>query len=108
MGQIGRELRWGIHYGKSYVGGTGREGEAYGRGRTKGSRTKGGPTRRVDANGIERRNGEQAAVAEEMADVENLAAENGQRGTQRAIRIAGGAPIRSSWMCLESQRATSE
>ncbi len=26
MGQIGRELRWGIHYGKSYVGGTGREG----------------------------------------------------------------------------------
>ena len=35
MGQIGRELRWGIHYGKSYVGGTGREGEAYGRGRKK-------------------------------------------------------------------------
>ena len=31
MGQIGRELRWGIHYGKSYVGGTGREGEACGR-----------------------------------------------------------------------------
>ena len=24
MGQIGRELRWGIHYGKSYVGGTSR------------------------------------------------------------------------------------
>ena len=22
MGQIGKELRWGIHYGKSYVGGT--------------------------------------------------------------------------------------
>ena len=34
-GQIGRELRWGIHYGKGYVGGTGREGEAYGRGRKK-------------------------------------------------------------------------
>ena len=58
MGQIGRELRWGIHYGKSYVGGTGGKGEAYGRGRTKGSRTEGGPTRRADANGIERRNGE--------------------------------------------------
>jgi len=58
MGQIGRELRWGIHYGKSYVGGTGREGGAYGRGRTKGGRAEGGPIRRADANGIERRNGE--------------------------------------------------
>ena len=58
MGQIGRELRWGIHYGKSYVGETGREGGAYGRGRTKGGRAEGGPIRRADANGIERRNGE--------------------------------------------------
>ena len=38
-------------------------------------------------------------MADKMADVKNLAAENGQRGAQRAIRIAGGAPIRSSWMC---------
>ena len=47
-------------------------------------------------SGIERWNGEWAAVAEKMTDEINLAAENGQRGAQRAIRIAGGAPMRSS------------
>ena len=56
---------------------------------------KAGRSEKQTRNNIERRHGEEA-VTEKVTVVINLAAGNGQCGTQRAIRIAGGAPTRSS------------
>ena len=50
-----------------------------------------GRSEKQTRNSIERRHGEEA-VTEKVTVVTNLAADNGQRGAQRAIRIAGGAP----------------
>ena len=68
---------------------------------------KAGRSEEQTRNSIERRHGEEA-VTEKVTVVINLAADNGQRAAQRAIRIAGGAPTRSSQMHLESLRATSD
>ena len=56
---------------------------------------KAGRSEEQTRNSIERRHGEEA-VTEKVTVVIILAAGNGQRGAQRAIRIAGGAPTRSS------------